>query len=186
MATNSTDLPRDPPDTSIFEEIEAYPWSSDPEFQSGLQSILGQSADPQQAEHLTLRARCFYYSRKKNTSVDFDSYTAWRAQRTVAPATNDSIAVQALPSQELTSTFQPNNTLPAQESGQEPAAPYPTSFNQIIDLITKGDPIPGIKDVPDTLLTGQESVPTTAKRKKPWEINVDAHDTPKATLESHR
>ena len=61
---------------------------------------------------------------------------------------------------------------------QEPPAPYPTSFSQIVDLITNGQPIPGIKDVPDTLLTGQESQPTTAKRKKPWE-DQDPNDTDK-------
>lgn len=52
---------------------------------------------------------------------------------------------------------------------QQPQAPYPSSFAQIVDLITKGEPIPGIKVVPDTLLTGQGSATTTAKRKKPWE-----------------
>lgn len=51
----------------------------------------------------------------------------------------------------------------------EPSAPYPTSFSQIVDLITTGQSIPGVKEVPDTLLTGQESQPTTVKRKKPWE-----------------
>jgi len=51
----------------------------------------------------------------------------------------------------------------------EPLAPYPTSFSQIVELITNGQPIPGIKDVPDTVLEGQASQPSIAKRKKPWE-----------------
>lgn len=54
-------------------------------------------------------------------------------------------------------------------SSSEPSAPYPTSFSQIVDLITTGQPIPGLKEVPDTLLTGQQSQPITVKRKKPWE-----------------
>jgi len=57
-------------------------------------------------------------------------------------------------------------------SPSEPSAPYPTSFSQMVDLITTGQPIPGLKEVPDTLLTGQESQPSTAKRKKPWEREV--------------
>ena len=52
---------------------------------------------------------------------------------------------------------------------RDPPAPYPTSFSQIVNLITTGQQIPGVKQVPDTLLAGQESHPTTAKRKKPWE-----------------
>ena len=51
----------------------------------------------------------------------------------------------------------------------EAPAPYPTSFSQIVELITSGKPIPGIKEVPDTVLEGQSSQPTTVKRNKPWE-----------------
>ena len=51
----------------------------------------------------------------------------------------------------------------------EPPAPYPISFSQIVELITSGEPIPGIKEVPDTVLEGQVSQPMTAKRRKPWE-----------------
>ena len=50
-----------------------------------------------------------------------------------------------------------------------PPAPYPTSFSQIVELITTGQPVPGIKDIPDTILEGQASQVTSAKRKKPWE-----------------
>lgn len=48
---------------SVFQQLENYAWGSDPEFQSGLQAILGSSPSPEQAEHLTLRARCFYFAR---------------------------------------------------------------------------------------------------------------------------
>ena len=48
-------------------------------------------------------------------------------------------------------------------------ARYPTSFSQIVELITSGQPVPGIKDVPDTVLLGQESPAVIVKRKKPWE-----------------
>lgn len=48
-------------------------------------------------------------------------------------------------------------------------ARYPTSFSRIVELITSGQPVPGIKDVPDTLLSGQDSPAVTVIRKKPWE-----------------
>lgn len=47
----------------VFQQLENYAWDSDPEFQSGLQAILGSSPSLEQAEHLTLRARCFYFAR---------------------------------------------------------------------------------------------------------------------------
>ncbi len=50
-----------------------------------------------------------------------------------------------------------------------PPAPYPTSFSQMVELITTGQPIPGIKEIPDTVLEGRASRATPVKRKKPWE-----------------
>lgn len=49
------------------------------------------------------------------------------------------------------------------------AAPYPTSFAHVVELITSGKPIPGIKEIPDTVLVGQETKSNHEKRKKPWE-----------------
>ena len=47
----------------VFEQLDSYPWHSDFEFQNGLQAILGSDPAPDQAEQVTLRARCFYFSR---------------------------------------------------------------------------------------------------------------------------
>ena len=41
----------------------------------------------------------------------------------------------------------------------------------MVELITNGQQIPGIKEVPDTVLEGQASQQITAKRKKPWEVD---------------
>ena len=66
----SPDAVTAPPDEStIYSELEAYDWPADTEFQSGLQAILGSTADPARAEHLTLRARCFYFSRYVRCSL---------------------------------------------------------------------------------------------------------------------
>jgi hypothetical protein len=48
-------------------------------------------------------------------------------------------------------------------------APKPASFAEICELIAEGKPIPGIKDIPDTVLEGQSTVSQAAKRTKPWE-----------------
>ena len=39
----------------------------------------------------------------------------------------------------------------------------------MVELITTGQPIPGIKQIPDTVLEGRSSQATLVKRKKPWE-----------------
>ena len=48
---------------SIYAQVDNYPWDTDAEFQSGLGAILGSTASSEQAVELSLRARCFYYSR---------------------------------------------------------------------------------------------------------------------------
>lgn len=52
-------------------------------------------------------------------------------------------------------------------TSQEPT--YPTSFAHIVELITTGQPIPGIQEIPDTLLTGQGALSAKPRRLKPWE-----------------
>ncbi len=63
---------------------------------------------------------------------------------------------------------------PAKPTSNEPAAPagsYPTSFAQIVELIESGKPIPGIEEIPDTVLTGQEGPSKEKRRMKPWETS---------------
>lgn len=76
-----------------------------------------------------------------------------------------------------TSSPQPDLTplLPPPSSNSEVApppapAPYPTSFSAIVELISSGKPIQGIKEIPKTVLEGQGSLVTVkTPRKKPWE-----------------
>ena len=67
------------------------------------------------------------------------------------------------------SSLSSRNSIDTTAGDLEPPTPYPTSFSQIVELITCGEQVPGIKDVPNTVLEGQASQPTTAERKKPWE-----------------
>jgi hypothetical protein len=97
-------------------------------------------------------------ARKYNTNIDFDGYKAYRDARgrpPPTPPTNGATAAGLLPVE------------PADAS--EPPAPYPTSFAHIVELITSGQPVPGIKEIPNTVLEGQGTESVKARRKKPWE-----------------
>lgn len=63
MATPEVSPPWPSQDEELFRNLDDYPWDADAEFQGGLRAILGPNPDPERAEQLTLRARCFYYSR---------------------------------------------------------------------------------------------------------------------------
>ncbi|KAJ4402408.1 hypothetical protein N0V91_007273 [Didymella pomorum] len=150
----------------VFEALERYNWDDDVEFQAGLSAILGSNSSPEQAAELALRARCFYYARKYNTTVDFEAYKAYRNARGRPPP--QTTGVQPLDFSE--SSFDaPSGVMPAPANPSEPPAPYPTSFAHIVELITTGQPIPGIKEIPNTILEGQGTQAEKPKRRKPWE-----------------
>lgn len=152
----------------LFHQLDEYPWDDDQEFQGGLKAILGSVQDQAQLEHLTLRAKCYYYARKSGTQVDFEGYKRWVENRNqgtqdLAPTTN-------LGNEPLAEQEQPQPQ-PQQQTGAGGLgdAPKPASFAEICELIAEGKPIPGIKDIPDTVLEGQSSESQAEKRRKPWE-----------------
>lgn len=110
--------------------------------------------------------------------LDVDAYREWLQSQPVNDA-RPSIVINSLSSQDPSTMRNPPTENPdvgeptdssiSKQAGATAPPPYPISFSQIVDLITNGQPIPGIKEVPDTLLSGQESRAVTAKRKKPWE-----------------
>ncbi|KAK1776706.1 hypothetical protein QBC45DRAFT_418724 [Copromyces sp. CBS 386.78] len=57
------------------------------------------------------------------------------------------------------------------ERGADGTAPYPERFNAIIELITNGKPIPGIKEVPNTVVRqpGISPIGKMQAPQKPWE-----------------
>ncbi|POS83614.1 hypothetical protein EPUL_003306, partial [Erysiphe pulchra] len=139
--------------SDIYQQLDNYPWDRDREFQGGLSAILGPHPLPSQINELTLRARCFYFSRKTSVPVSFDGYKAYLLaleshQTSLKPQAESSHA-----------------SIPIQ------TAPYPPSFAEIIRLISNNAPIPGIRDIPPTIIPEQASVATAPKRKKPWDNN---------------
>lgn len=56
-------------------------------------------------------------------------------------------------------------------------APYPTSFAHIVELITTGQPIPGIREIPNKISEEKPSESVRSKRKKPWEIQATVSGT---------
>jgi len=158
----------------LFHQLDNYPWDEDQEFQGGLRAILGSVQDPAQVEHLTLRAKCYYYARKAGTHVDFDGYKRWVENGGAEDTTtNGSHDISEL-------SVEHENEVQSAGDGGMANAPKPASFAEICDMIAEGKPIPGIKDIPDTILEGQASESQTQRRKKPWEkdANEGAQEAP--------
>lgn len=138
---------------------------------------MGNTSSPDQIRELTLRAQCFYLSRKKKININFDGYKEYLATRSLTPSSTD-IPTTAVPSDPSPSsnTSHPHhedNVPPASTTDDPNTAPYPSSFAEVVASITAGTPIPGIRDIPDTVLTDQGTKPIVRKRRKPWERDVD-------------
>lgn len=153
--------------TYLFNQLDSYPWDEDQEFQGGLAAILGSVSDPAQVEHLTLRAKCYYYARKAGTHVDFDGYKRWVERGGQAEGTGT--GTNGLNSEPMQAGLEGEAGDTGAGDGGMLDAPRPASFAEICDMIAEGKPIPGIKDIPDTILEGQASDSQASKRKKPWE-----------------
>jgi hypothetical protein len=168
----SLDIQHDTDPTTLFRQLDAYSWDEDAEFQGGLSAILGSVQDPDQVAHLTLRAKCYYYARKAGTPVDFDGYKQWREQNSGPDTGAEAAPIDAIA----------RNGHPSLANGNVstvvPEPPKPATFAEICDMIAEGKPIPGIKDIPDTVLEGQASESQASRRKKPWEKDASAADSP--------
>lgn len=175
MATAHSDLAQDIDleKTYLYHQLDEYPWDTDREFQGGLQAILGSVQDPAQIDHLTLRAKCYYFARKAGTPVDFDGYKQWVEMQRGTSSLNGQVANQ--PPANFVVQPQANPGAPIETidegggGGGMADAPKPASFAEICEMIAEGKPIPGIKEIPDTVLEGQASEKVAEARRKPWE-----------------
>jgi hypothetical protein len=105
--------------------------------------------------------------RKYGTNVDFDAYKAYRAQ-------NNSHA-----SKDLSSMIS-SKDVTGQADATAPNDGPKMSYQEIVDLIQSGKPVPGIKDIPTTVLEGQGTAATQSRRRKPWEKDTPVETVPPA------
>ncbi|RUS20799.1 hypothetical protein BC937DRAFT_94365 [Endogone sp. FLAS-F59071] len=174
--------------------------------QSGLPSLMAPHAGKSQKEldEYLEKAKCFYYSRFVQP-VDYSALVAWRGQQnqisepeesgrwqqeqpetptaaatediTMASSSISPLSILELNSDRLVLPFK-NPVLDDSTSAvAPPSVGEKLSFAQLVDMINKGEPIPGIKQIPNKLNEGTPSVPSQPRRQKPWEIKKE--ETPK-------
>ncbi|KAF3921397.1 hypothetical protein ABW21_db0200391 [Orbilia brochopaga] len=189
----SESQPQPPPvfsaeDDRLFLRLEDYCWEDDPEFQSGLNQILAAATEPSRVRELTRQAKCFFYARKIGRPISFPLYAAWldREESSAAPRRRspsrdhelgpplDPTPIDSI-SRVSTATDTPTTTVSSNASSAD-GTPYPTSFAQIVELITSGKPIPGIREIPNTINAAPPTQSTAQQRRKPWETTVNPQE----------
>ncbi|KAJ7829437.1 hypothetical protein B0H14DRAFT_2366660 [Mycena olivaceomarginata] len=143
-----------------------FPFSSDEEYQNGLQSILAGGAlandSPEEVkDEILRRTRVFYFNRVTGHAITMDE------------------ARELEQAQRLTSPDASNSAL-APAASSDDAEPLVLSFAQLQALIEAGkaDQIPNNKIIPDELNDEVPSTSTAPVRKKPWEVSTDTEQVP--------
>lgn len=156
-----------------------------------------------QQRELVLQVQCFYFARKYNTPpVEPAGYAAWLSAQggeqvvesggeaqtsgdtasAASAGAADAIAPTPTPTQTQASSIssapetvtQTQASAPAAQAASDEPPPYPNSFAAIVDLITRNIPVPGIEEIPTTVLEhGSSKVDKTPRRRKPWEKDDD-------------
>lgn len=109
-------------------------------------------------------------SRMFNIPIDLEGYKDWRKRQEASqlvPLSAQAIQLQPQNGRNNVEGAHGSNGETADASGLEPQ--YPTSFQDIIELIQSGKSIPGIRDIPDTVLVDQGTQARQGRRQKPWE-----------------
>lgn len=140
----------------IYKDYDNYDWDTFQEFQQGLKEILDDylenlqqqdtsvSAIPiSDQQQLIKQAKSFFYCHKTGNIINLDDYESWKRNQ----SKHDEATV---------------NT-----DNEDP--PYSSNYQELVELIVSGKPVPGIKQIPDTVLTDQKSISTKQQRPKPWE-----------------
>lgn len=139
--------------------------------QSGLHAILGDPNSPNQQgspADMAIHARIFYYSQRVGVSIDFAAYQAWLAERP------DHAPPSILPPEYLSSSnggdAGPAAAAPlldwqkaapkaelyvdraAAAAAAEDQPAYPMAFAEMIKLLQEGKEVPGIRQIPNTII----------------------------------
>ena len=155
----------------VYRQFLEYDWDF-AEFQQGLEEILAnylaglQEQDPAVTaipaaarQQLVQQAKSYYFCSNTGNILNLEDYEEWRRGVEAAEAAASPEVAAAPPAVATVSS--------AQDSGSAP--PYSSNYQQLVNLIVLGQPVPGIKTIDDTVLPEQSSAPQHAARVKPWE-----------------
>lgn len=156
------------PQEDVYRQYLNYDWDSFSEFKEGLQQILEaqleqmKEQDPSvtaipalDKQQLIDQAKSFFFCSHTGHILNLDDYNEWKLHNGSKYDQNAKI-VEIEDEQPETTT-----------SGTEP--PYSSNYQHLVDLIVSGKPVPGIKQIPDTVLPEQSLKAGAEQRAKPWE-----------------
>jgi len=158
----------------IYEKFDSYDWEGDQAFKTGVQKVLDLksiSNTSPEAQPLIEKYKFFYFS-KRNGPVDRDTFEQWKSTQPKSRSSGE--GAQTTPDlsrpwfEQISGTN--GSVYLATEIDNDSKGP---SFDEIVELISSGKPVPGIRQIPDQLSTEPPSISSSpAPPRKPWESRV--------------
>lgn len=155
----------------VYIEYLNYDWQLFSEFQEGLKQILDnylellKEQDPSitaipalDKQQLVDQAKSFFYCSHTGNILNLDDFQQWKIAHGDKYIKNKK--VEEIVEKE-----------PENDVSDEPH--YSSNYQNIVELIMSGKPVPGIKTIPDTVLPQQSSVASAKPRVKPWEKSLE-------------
>lgn len=128
-----------------FLRVDNYAWNNDSDYLN-LKRVMAEKLGPEMAATPEIEGQTRTMLAKKKWGLDIDGaeYNLWRQQN----ETNK------------------KKEVPTNSTNER----YPSNYKDIVELILQGKPIPGVKEIPDTVLGHEASSQSSVtQRKKPWE-----------------
>lgn len=154
----------------VYIDYLNYDWELFSEFQQGLEQILENYLDNLKEQDpsvttipaldrqvLVDQAKSFFYCSHTGNILNLDDFQQWKIANGDKYIKNQK--VEEIVEQEVEKSVA--------EDTNEP--PYSSNYQNVVELIMSGKPVPGIKTIPDTVLPEQSSVASAKQRVKPWE-----------------
>lgn len=178
---NSVTMSTNPHEETYIEYLN-YDWNSFREFQEGLTHILDnylatlKEQDPSvtsipalDQQQLIDQAKSFFYCSHTGNILNLDDFNEWKL------VNGDKYNKKITELTDEPSDTKTNDT-PSTNNETEPSTnpPYSSNYQQLVELIVSGKPVPGIKQIPNTVLSDKSLKSDAKPRLKPWELAKEA------------
>lgn len=178
---------------AVFAQFESYDWDADKDYKDALHDVLAlrlesiQEQDPlakavpsHEQDVLVWQTKLYVFCSATGHILSLDDFWSWQRNRKIVEIHEESQDSNREDETEHPLTItnaveetcgEPESMASESETSKNDDAPYSSNYQSLVELIIAGKPVPGVKEIPNTVLEGHELSLTASARPKPWELN---------------
>ncbi|KAH3681334.1 hypothetical protein WICPIJ_007687 [Wickerhamomyces pijperi] len=174
---------------AVFQAFDRFDFST-VDFQNGLLNLYDVALDEMNSQkgdgsiepyekdissghkdRLSMQAKSYRFCEATGEIFNIEEYEEWKASQPGSSKTQTKIIEEPAKLEEI------------KEEEKAEGQGYSSNYQNIVEKIIKGEEIPGIMKIPDTIAEGQSSASKVGTRLKPWEL-TKAKETEEETKKS--